>query len=170
MDDGRFQNIENQISNIKDELRNLKAEYLKKNDITYEKYLNKVDSLETELNILKATLFSIEEQTKKNTDISNQINITNTKLTTLLEGYSKTQVEIKTDIKELKNKVEDINIDTSKNTDLRLGWKQILISAIIFVFSFLFGAVLMYKGDAPKPTSNNKTGFIEKYYIKGVRI
>lgn len=131
--ENKINDLQNKLDNIKEEMRDIKINYLKKDDTSYIKYINKVDAMEDSVSVLKANLDNISKQTEQNTQIMQSLNVTNTKLTTLLEEYSKTQNEIKTDVKELKGTVNNLNIDTSKNTDMRsLAWdiiKKILIGA-----------------------------------------
>lgn len=166
-DESKFANIDNQIGNLKDEIRNIKVDYIKKDDISYNKYLNKVDNLNDTVNILKTSIMNVEELTKKNTTLSETINTTNVKLTTLLETYSEDIKEVKTDVKGLKVQVNEINVDTSKNTDIRVGWKQILITVIITVISFILGASLMIaSGKVPTTSLNQNNTNIEEVKVR----
>lgn len=157
-DNTKITNIENSINNLKDDLRDIKTDYLKKDDINYVKYQNKVDLLEDNVTCIKTTLKNLEKQTTKNNDIVEQLNTTSTKLTTLLDNYSFTQKEIKQDVKELKEKFNGLNLDTSKNTDFRMNWKQIGlavgISLIISVLTLFLGVSI---GSQYKPNTTNTT-------------
>lgn len=160
-DNTKITNIENSINNIKDDMRDIKTDYVRKDDINYVKYQNKVDSLEDNVTCIKTTLKNLEKQTTKNNDIVEQLNTTSTKLTTLLDNYSGTQKEIKQDVKELKDKFNSLNLDNSKNTDARMTWKQIILAVAI---SFIISTLTLFLGYAiggqyktNKTTSFNST-------------
>lgn len=74
---------------------------------------------------------------------------------------------MKTDVKGLKVQVNEINVDTSKNTDIRVGWKQILITVIITVISFILGASLMIaSGKVPTTSLNQNNTNIEEVKVR----
>lgn len=173
--DSRLNDLSNKLETMKDEVKKIEMDYLKKDDINYNKYLTKVDTLEKNITTIQTSLINIEKQTEKNSAIIEEnikvmqsINITNTKLNTLLDGYGKTMDNLGQDIKDLKSKVDGINIDNSKNTDWRRNVIQIIIGVAVTAFigfgSMLIGCAVQQKADLKElPQNNKKVSFNNNY-------
>ncbi|APH16650.1 hypothetical protein NPD5_3438 [Clostridium sporogenes] len=131
--------IKNEIDNLKDELRNVKSDYIKKDDLDYRKLKEKTDKNSEDLTELKTNIKTFSIMLDKNNNLTEQNNITTTRLTTILETLTDNVKETKEDVKELSNKVNKIDNDTSKNTENRLTTKQIVISIIT---ALLLGAII----------------------------
>ncbi|PHG98848.1 hypothetical protein [Clostridium sporogenes] len=97
--------IKNEIDNLKDELRNVKSDYVKKDDLDYRKLKEKTDKNSEDLTELKTNIKTFSIMLDKNNTLTEQNNITTTRLTTILETLTDNVKETKEDVKELTNKV-----------------------------------------------------------------
>lgn len=131
--------IKNEIDSIKDELRNVKSDYVKKDDLDYRRLKEKTDKNSEDLTELKTNIKTFSIMLDKNNSLTEQNNITTTRLTTILETLTDNVKETKEDVKELTSKVNRLDTDTSKNTENRLTTKQIVISIIT---ALLLGAII----------------------------
>lgn len=159
--ENKINDLQNKLENIKEEMRDIKINYLKKDDTNYQKYINKVDNMEDSVSALKANLENISKQTEQNTQIMQSLNLTNTKLTTLLEEYSKTQNEIKIDIKELKGTVNTLNLDTSKNTDMRSFAWDIIKKILIVIGCIIVGMAIEQSSNKSNTSLNSVNQYAE---------
>jgi len=141
-----MENINYQLDALKDKIRDVESNYLKKDDLDYRKYKEKVDRNTEDIAQGKNNLRNINIVLDKNNDLTETINLQNTRLTTLLEGLTEKIIESSVQLKTLSEKVNKIDIETSKNTDNRLTTKQIVVSIIISILMLLIGAGLAKSG------------------------
>lgn len=148
--------IKNEIDNLKDELRNVKSDYVKKDDLDYRKLKEKTDKNSEDLTELKTNIKTFSIMLDKNNTLTEQNNITTTRLTTILETLTDNVKETKEDVKELTNKVNKIDNDTSKNTENRITTKQIVISIIT---ALLLGAIIGSLSIQSQSKEGDKTAY-----------
>lgn len=140
------ENTQNAINIIKDEIRNIKTDYIKKDDLDYRRIKEQTSRNAEELVEIRTTVKNTNILLEKNNTLTENLNISNTRLTAILESLSDTAKETKKDVKDLTKKVNKIDTETSKNTDNRLTNKQIIISIVIAVLMLFIGAGLAQSG------------------------
>jgi len=139
-------NIRNEFSNIKDEIRNIKIEFIKKDDLDYRKIKEQTCRNAEELAEIRTTVKNTNTLLEKNNTLTENLNISNTRLTAILENVTNVVDNTGKDVKELSNKVNKIDMETSKNTDNRLTTKQVIVSIIISILMLFIGAGLAQSG------------------------
>lgn len=138
---------------IKDEIRDIKLNYVRKDDLDYRMLIEKTQKHGEQITELKTELKNIKLGLDKNNTLTESVSIQNVKSTTLLENISyqidninkttkENNEEISRDVKDLNEKVNRIDIETSKNTDNRLSNKQIILFIITMLISAIVGGVL----------------------------
>lgn len=145
--------VDKKLDDLKDEIRDIKLNYIKKDDLDYrmmiektQKHSEKITGLETEFKNFRNIL-------DKNNALTESISTQNVRLTTLLENISyqidtvnktskENNEELSKEVKDLNEKVNKIDIETSKNTDNRLSNKQIVLFIITIFISAIVGSVL----------------------------
>lgn len=80
---------------------------------------------------------NFEKELKESINIGREIKIQNARFEMALESNTKILEENRKDMKELRDIITKINLDTSKNTDTRLTSKQIAVSLIISILMLL---------------------------------
>ena len=140
------ENVRNEISNIKDEIRNMKVDYIKKDDLDYRRNKEQTARNAEELVEIRTTVKNTNILLEKNNTLTENLNISNTRLTAILENLSEMTRETKNDVKGLSKKVNKIDMETSKNTDNRLTGKQIIIALTIAILMLFIGAGLAQSG------------------------
>ena len=141
--------LENEINRVKDEIRNIKIEYLKKDSVEYRKLKEKLNKNVEDMVELKTTVRNTNCLLEKNNSLTDKLNVSNSKLTTILENVVEKVDNSTKDIKEMKRDINNINLETSKNTDNRLTDKQIKIFIVTTVISLFLGAGLVLAGIHP---------------------
>lgn len=136
----------NEINSIKDEIRNIKIDYIKKDDLDYRKIKEKADRNTEELAEMRATVKNTNKLLEKNNTLTENLNVSNTRLTAILENLTEMTKETKENVKGLSLKVNKIDNETSKNTDNRLTTKQVVISLAISILMLLIGAGIAQSG------------------------
>jgi len=143
---GLDEHARNEINFIKDEIRNIKIDYIKKDDLDYRNIKEKTERNAEELAEMRATVKNTNILLEKNNTLTENLNVSNTRLTTILENLAEMTKETKTDVKGLTVKINKIDNETSKNTDNRLTTKQVVVSLIISILMLLIGAGLAQSG------------------------
>lgn len=140
------ENIENEIKNIENEIKNIKISYIKKNDFEYIKIKEQTSKNTEDLIEMKTTVKNTNMLLEKNNTLTESLNISNIRLTTILENITDKVNNTGQDVKELTSKINKIDIETSKNTDNRLSIKQVIISLVISILMLFIGAGLAQSG------------------------
>lgn len=144
------------IDFLKDEIRDIRlkfSEFVKKDDIDYRMLIEKTHKNGEQITELNTRLNNIEKNLDKNNALIESVGIQNVKSTSLLENISyqidninknskENNEDMSKDIKDLGEKVNRIDIETSKNTDNRLNTKQIVMLVITILISAIVGGVL----------------------------
>jgi len=136
----------NEISNLKDEIRDIKINFIKKDDLDYRKIREQTDKNTEELAEIRTTVKNTNVLLEKNNTLTENLNVSNVRLTAILENIVDKVDNTGKDVKELTGKFNKIDIETSKNTDNRLTGKQIIIALIIGILMLFIGAGLAQSG------------------------
>lgn len=140
------EHVRNEINTIKDEIRNIKVDYIKKDDLEYRKFKEKTNKNAEELAEIRATVKGTNVLLEKNNSLTENLNVSNTRLTAILENLTEVTKETKTDVKSLAIKVNKMDMETSKNTDNRLTTKQVIVSLAVAILMLLIGAGIAQSG------------------------
>lgn len=138
--------VRNEMNHIKDEIRNMKADYIKKDDLDYRRTKEQTDRNAEELAGIRITVKNTNTLLEKNNTLTENLNISNVRLTSILENITDKVDTTGQNVKELSNKVNKIDIETSKNSDSRLTGKQIIVALTVAILMLFIGAGLAQSG------------------------
>ena len=134
------------MNSIRDEIRNIKVDYIKKDDLDYRRNKEQTNRNAEELAGIRITVKNTNVLLEKNNTLTENLNISNTRLTAILENITAKVDNTGKDVKELSTEVTKIGMETSKNTDNRLTGKQIIIALTIAILMLFIGAGLAQSG------------------------
>lgn len=138
------------IEKLQDELRDYSTKFVRRDDIEYKRTVEKVEKHGEEISEMKALMKNFQMSLEKNTNVTETVNIRNAKIDVTLENlndnFSKfikesneEDKDIKNEIKEISDKVNKIDVDTNKNSESRLTYKQVGVGALIAFISAIIG-------------------------------
>ncbi|MGL4453786.1 MAG: hypothetical protein ACRCTZ_21735 [Sarcina sp.] len=147
------QKIEKLQDNLRDFENKANLIFVKKEDTEYKRTVEKVEKHGEEISEMKALMKNFQISLEKNTNVTETVNIRNAKIDVTLENlndnFSKfikdsneEDKEIKSEIKEMSDKMNKIDIDTSKNTDSRTNIKHLALFIATTLISLAIGGIL----------------------------
>ena len=147
------QKIEKLQDNLRDFENKANLMFVKKEDTEYKRTVEKVEKHGEEITEMKALMKNFQISLEKNTNVTETVNIRNAKIDVTLENLNdnftkfikdsnEEDKDIKNDIKEISDKVNKLDIDTSKNTDSRGNAKQLIFIVATILVSIAIGGIL----------------------------
>lgn len=141
------------IEKLQDELRDYNNKFVRRDDLEYKRTVEKVEKHGEEITEMKALMKNFQISLEKNTNVTETVNIRNAKIDVTLENLNdnftkfikdsnEEDKDIKNDIKEISDKVNKLDIDTSKNTDSRGNAKQLIFIVVTILVSIAIGGIL----------------------------
>lgn len=141
------------IEKLQDELRDYNNKFVRRDDLEYKRTVEKVEKHGEEITEMKALMKNFQISLEKNTNVTETVNIRNAKIDVTLENLNdnftkfireanEEDKEIKTEIKEIADKMNKIDIDTSKNTDSRTNIKHLALFIATTLISLAIGGIL----------------------------
>lgn len=138
------------IEKLQDELRDYSTKFVRRDDIEYKRTVEKVEKHGEEISEMKALMKNFQMSLEKNTNVTETVNIRNAKIDVTLENLNdninkfikesnEEDKDIKSEIKEISDKVNKIDVDTNKNSESRLTYKQVGVGALIAFISAIIG-------------------------------
>lgn len=146
------QKIEKLQDNLRDFENKANLMFVKKEDTEYKRTVEKVEKHGEEISEMKALMKNFQISLEKNTNVTETVNIRNAKMDATLENINRNvekfikesteeDKDIKSDIKTISDKVNKIDIDTSKNTDNRLNFKQMMFIVATALIGIIIGNI-----------------------------
>lgn len=146
------QKIEKLQDNQREFENKVQTLFVRKDDLEYKKTVEKVEKHGEEISEMKALMKNFQVSLEKNTNVTETVNIRNAKIDVTLENLNSNinkfikesneeDKEIKNDIKEMSNKMNKLDIDTSKNTDNRLNFKQTMFIIATALIGIIIGNI-----------------------------
>lgn len=145
--------MDKKMDDLKDEIREIRLNYVKKDDLDYRMMMEKTQKHGEKITGLEAEFKNFKIILDKNNALTESISTQNVRLTTLLENISyqidninkttkENNEELSKDVKELNDKVNKIDLETSKNTDNRLNMKHLALFVATTLISLAIGGIL----------------------------
>ena len=147
------QKIEKLQDNQREFENKINTLFVRKDDLEYKRTVERVEKHSEEITEMKALMKNFQVTLDKNTTVTETVNIRNAKIDATLinindnmEKFIKTSVEedkdMKNDIKQMYDKINKIDLDTSKNTDSRSNTKQFIFIVVTILVSIAIGGIL----------------------------
>ncbi len=141
------------IEQLQDQFRDFKTKCITEDNPEYRRTVEKTHKNTEDVTELKTQLASVIKSLDKNNDLTETINLRNAKIDISLENINaildrnakqseNVTKDMQNDIKEMTEKVNRIDIDTSKNTDNRLTNKQLTVFVITTIIAACIGGIL----------------------------
>lgn len=141
------------IEKLQDELRDYNTKFVRRDDLEYKRTVEKVEKHGEEISEMKALMKNFQISLEKNTNVTETVNIRNAKIDVTLENLNSNinkfikesneeDKDIKNEIKEISDKMNKIDIDTSKNTDSRTNIKHLALFIATTLISLAIGGIL----------------------------
>ncbi|MGL5190743.1 MAG: hypothetical protein ACRC7S_13955 [Cetobacterium sp.] len=141
------------IEKLQDELRDYNTKFVRRDDLEYKRTVERVEKHSEEITEMKALMKNFQISLEKNTNVTETVNIRNAKmdvtLVNLNENFNRfikdsnnEDKEIKSEIKEISDKMNKIDMDTSKNTDSRTNIKHLALFIATTLISLAIGGIL----------------------------
>ena len=136
---------------LESELRN---GYIRKDDLDFKRVIETQQKHGEDITDLKSQLKNINTNLDKNNLMTENLNTKasksdssieriDEKLKEFKEDHKESMNEVKTTLNLMSDKINNINIDTSKNNDSRIGGKQIVMFILTSLISIFLGGIIM---------------------------